>query len=56
MSFSIDTFTSKFSQGGALASLFRARLEVAKGSGSSVEDFEFLHPGNDVIEKFDKYS
>jgi len=42
MSFSIDTFTSKFSQGGALASLFRARLEVAKGSGSSVEDFEFL--------------
>ena len=42
MSFSIDTFTSKFTQGGALASLFRARLKSAKGSGSSIGDFEFL--------------
>ena len=42
MSFSIDTFTSKFQQGGALASLFRARWESAKGSGSTIGDFEFL--------------
>ena len=42
--FSIDDFTSRFKQGGALASLFKAKLLSTKGSAdsSSTADFEFL--------------
>ena len=42
--FSIDDFTSRFKQGGALASLFKAKLLSTKGSAdsSSTSDFEFL--------------
>ena len=42
--FSIDTFTSKLLQGGALASLFKAKLLSTKGttSAGSIGDFEFL--------------
>ena len=42
--FSIDTFTSKFLKGGALASLFKAKLLSTKGSTSanSIGDSEFL--------------
>ena len=42
--FSIDDFTSRFKQGGALASLFKAKLLSTKGSAdaSSIADFEFL--------------
>ena len=44
MSFSIDTFTSKLAQGGALASLFEAELTTTKGieEASAVQDFKFL--------------
>ena len=43
-SFSIDTFTSKLAQGGALASLFEAELTTTKGieEASAVQDFKFL--------------
>ena len=42
--FSIDTFTSKLLQGGALASLFKAKLLSTKGinDSGSIGDFEFL--------------
>ena len=42
--FSIDTFTSKLSQGGALASLFEAELTTTKGTEdeAAVADFKFL--------------
>jgi hypothetical protein len=42
--FSIDTFTSKLLQGGALASLFKAKLLTTKGTkeSGSTDDFEFL--------------
>ena len=42
--FSIDTFTSKLLQGGALASLFKAKLLSTKGAieAGSIGDFEFL--------------
>ena len=42
--FSIDTFTSKFTDGGALASLFKAKLLSTKGTSGDVGtgDFEFL--------------
>ena len=42
--FSIDKFTSKLSQGGALASLFKAEMNRAKGqaSGAVSESFGFL--------------
>ena len=42
--FSIDTFTSKLLQGGALASLFKAKLLSTKGTteAGSIGDFEFL--------------
>ena len=42
--FSIDTFTSKFLQGGALASLFKAHLLSTKGTAGDTggKDFEFL--------------
>ena len=42
--FSIDDFTSRFKQGGALASLFEAELTTSKGTeaSSSIEDFKFL--------------
>ena len=44
MAFSIDTFTSKFLKGGALASLFKAKLLSTKGTSNStsIGDFEFL--------------
>ena len=42
--FSIDTFTSKLAQGGALASLFEAEITTTKGveEASAVADFRFL--------------
>ena len=42
--FSIETFTSKLLQGGALASLFKAKLLSTKGTteAGSIGDFEFL--------------
>ena len=45
--FNIDTFTSKLSQGGALASLFECVLTGSKGTSatSAVENFKFLCKG-----------
>tara|TARA_B100001750_G_C15268906_1_gene476502 strand:+ start:55 stop:642 length:588 start_codon:yes stop_codon:yes gene_type:complete len=43
--FSVDTFTSKLSQGGALASLFQCDLVMSKGAAGSVDDFAFLCKG-----------
>ena len=45
--FSIDTFTSKLRQGGALGSLFKCSLTAAQGTpfSSSIQDFEFLCKG-----------
>ena len=42
--FSIDTFTAKLKQGGALASLFEAELTTTKGTEdeAAVADFKFL--------------
>ena len=40
--FSIDAFTSRFKQGGALASLFKAELLSTKGLTGIITDFEFL--------------
>ena len=44
MAFSIDTFTAKLKQGGALASLFEAELASTKGleQAASIQDFKFL--------------
>ena len=42
MAFTIDTFTSKLTKGGALASLFECDLTSAKGSGMDIADFRFL--------------
>ena len=43
--FSVDKFTSKLGQGGALASLFQCELTSAKGAGSTIGDFAFLCKG-----------
>ena len=43
--FSIDKFTAKLADGGALASLFQCELTGAKGSGSTIADFKFLCKG-----------
>ena len=42
--FNIDTFTSKLTRGGALASLFEAELTTTKGTEdeAAVADFKFL--------------
>ena len=45
MSFKIDTFTSKLTDGGALGSLFECELTNAKGSGSTIADFKFMCKG-----------
>ena len=43
--FSIDKFTTKLKDGGALASLFQCELTGAKGSGSTIGGFKFLCKG-----------
>ena len=45
--FSIDTFTSNLTKGGALASLFECELTSGKGSvlTSSISSFKFLCKG-----------
>ena len=43
--FSVDTFTSKLTQGGALASLFQCDLVMSKGAAGSVDDFAYLCKG-----------
>ena len=43
--FSVDKFTAKLSQGGALSSLFQCKLTAAKGTGSQINDFQFLCKG-----------
>ena len=45
LAFSIDTFTEKLRQGGALGSLFQCNLVTAKGTGSVINDFKFLCKG-----------
>jgi len=45
LAFSIDTFTEKLRQGGALGSLFQCNLVTAQGTGSQVDDFKFLCKG-----------
>ena len=45
LAFSIDTFTEKLSNGGALGSLFQCNLVTAQGSGSVINDFKFLCKG-----------
>ena len=45
LAFSIDTFTEKLANGGALGSLFQCNLVTAKGSGSVINDFKFLCKG-----------
>ena len=45
-SFNIDTFTSKLSKGGALASLFECELNASgKGTEGDIGDFTFLCKG-----------
>ena len=43
--FSIDTFTQKLSQGGALGSLFQCNLVTGDGGSSGLTDFKFLCKG-----------
>jgi len=45
MSFKIDTFTSKLTDGGALGSLFECELSLAKGTMGDVGDFKFMCKG-----------
>ena len=43
--FSIDTFTQKLSQGGALGSLFQCNLVTGDGGSTGLTDFKFLCKG-----------
>ena len=45
LAFSIDTFTEKLANGGALGSLFQCNLVTAQGTGSTINDFKFLCKG-----------
>ena len=44
-SFNIDTFTSKLTRGGALASLFQCDITASHGAKGSMADFTFMCKG-----------